>query len=151
VLGLLERKLLEHDAGEADASQQRDRRASQDDRQHTSYHMSRTEEWVMMHRAIQMEYAHRPEMEGSLGSGTGSYDGDTFFHINPDDSASNDGAFQRVAVGSHRDLENGAEGKGISGLERMLDVSKRICTAGSRSKADKVARSPWKTSVDVNP
>jgi hypothetical protein len=146
---------LEH-AGEAEealllAAAAADRRATQEGRPQVTYHMSRTEEWVIMHRAIQMEYAHRPEMEGSVGSGTGSWDGDSFFHINPDDSASNEGAFQRVAVGAHRDMDNGAEGKGISGLERMLDVSKRICTAGSRSKADKVARSPWKTSVDVNP
>lgn len=135
---MLERKLLEHAGEEMKLEEGRNATG-----------LNRTEEWVRMHRCIQMEYQCHAELEGSCGS-SALESCEVGVHLNPDDSASNEGAFLRVAVGTHLDVEL-SDAKGSTGLERMLDVSKRLCANAARNRADKVARSPWKTSVDVNP
>jgi len=155
---LLERKLMEEAAKEGGDVE---RYASVDEAlkqnaekqkvmmEHCSRSLKRTEEWVMMHLGVEMESLHE-QWEGSLGSSVWDGTCSVGAHINPDDSASQDGAWQRVAVGAHVDASD-TDIFGSKSLERMLDVSKRMCPTTTRNRADKVARSPWKSSIDVNP
>lgn len=153
---LLERKLMEQAAEEGgkkfasidEALREEALQQQQQAMMHCSRSLKRTEQWVMMHLGVQMESL--PELwGGSIGSSVWEGSNSVGAHINPDDSASQDGVWQRVAVGSHQDAPDDIFGS--KSLERMLEVSKRMCPTASRNRADKVARSPWKTSVDVNP
>ena len=153
---MLEKKLLDqgdHDhAGEAEAQAQAEAEAEE---KHVMGHhgrsWKRTEEWVQMHLGIQMEAIQEP-WDGSVGSSCWEGSNSVGAHINPDDSASQDGAWKRIAVGTQPEPDTDLFGsKSMERMERMLDVSKRMCPSSQRNRADKVARSPWKTSVDVNP
>mmetsp|Transcript_8782 Transcript_8782/g.17087 ORF Transcript_8782/g.17087 Transcript_8782/m.17087 type:complete len:300 (+) Transcript_8782:96-995(+) len=143
---LLEQKLLAHARLKGHGAPGEDAAADGED----APVRSRVEEWVMTHKGVHLEYLHEP-WEGSIMSSAWGRDSQGA-HINPDDSASQEGAWQRVAVGSHQEPVD-QEKFGVRSLEQMLELSKRMCPQGQQrgQRADKVARSPWKTSVDVNP